>query len=109
MQQGGSTTNLALSLESGPKQEDNNILLNLSIDGGVQGECHSVDDFLFLDTCPLFAVIVFLQSGLKLDEAVHSVSIYLFIYFKCILITTVNNKQIQRVFELPPFRLLTSS
>ena len=38
MKQGGSTTNLALSLESTPKQEDNNILLDLSVDGGIQGE-----------------------------------------------------------------------
>ncbi|XP_076458583.1 zinc transporter ZIP11-like [Babylonia areolata] len=33
---GGSTTNLALTLETGPKQEDDNILLHLSVDGGIQ-------------------------------------------------------------------------
>ena len=36
--QGGNTTNLALSLESGMKQEDDNILLNLSVDGGIPQE-----------------------------------------------------------------------
>ncbi|KAL8624271.1 hypothetical protein ACOMHN_033994 [Nucella lapillus] len=33
---GGSTTNLALTLETGPKHEDDNILLQLSVDGGMQ-------------------------------------------------------------------------